>query len=114
MILCSPGVAFLPVVGPVLALVVAGAGLLALFSFQVLMWGPCPFCESSQTVLVPAAGLTWRQIRAGSTRRVFGADCTVCANRIIVRVDDRVAIPAPRVVAAAVNRPGTSLLRIQK
>lgn len=101
MILCSPGLAFLPMLGVVLFVATAGAGITLLFSFAVWMSGPCPFCEALQTVSVPMEGLSWRRVKRGSTRRVFGADCVVCKNRMIVRVDDKVAIPAPVAVAAA-------------
>lgn len=99
-ILCSPGMAFLPIVGVVLALVTVCAGIAQLFSFAVWMSGACPFCEALQTVSVPMEELSWRRVQRRSTNRVFGVDCVVCKNRMIVRVDDRVAIPAPRVVTA--------------
>lgn len=81
-LLCSPGIGSLPVIGPMLALVAAVSGLLSLFSFQVLLSGPCPFCESGQTVLLSMDGVRWRQVRERCTRRVVFADCTVCANWI--------------------------------
>lgn len=105
-LLCSPGIGFLPVIGPVLALVAAVTGLLTLFSFQVLLSGPCPFCESGQTIVLPMDGISWRRVRERRTRRVVGADCAVCANRMIVRVDDRVALPAPRPVLPVRRRSG--------
>ena len=87
-------------IGPVLALVLALTGLLSLFSFQVMLSGPCPFCESGQTIVVPMEGISWRQLRERRTGRMVGADCTECASRMIVQIDRRVAIPAPRVVAS--------------
>lgn len=100
LLLCSPGIVFLPVIGLALAFVVAVTGLLLLVSFQVLLSGPCPFCESTQTIVVPMDGISWRQLRERRTGRVVGADCTVCASRMIVQIDRRMAIPAPRVVAS--------------
>ncbi|MBM4245260.1 MAG: hypothetical protein FJ148_15850 [Deltaproteobacteria bacterium] len=98
LLLCSPGIAFVPVIGLPLALVVALAGLVTLVSFQVLLSGPCPFCASGQTIVVPMDGISWRQVRERRTGRVVGADCTVCGNRMIVQVDRRAAVAAPRVV----------------
>lgn len=98
LLLCSPGMVFVPVIGLPLALVVAVAGLVALVSFQVLLSGPCPFCASGQTIVVPMEGISWRQVRARRTGRVVGADCAVCANRMIVQIDRRAAVAAPRVV----------------
>jgi len=98
LLLCSPGIAFIPVVGPVLALIVFFAGLAGLFSFQVFFSGACPFCEVTQVVPAPH-GVRWGQIRRAATGVVFGADCVVCRNRMIVRIDDRVAIPCAWMVA---------------
>ena len=101
LVLGAPGVALLPVVGLFLALGAFFVGLGLFFKFAVWMSGPCPFCDSVQFVWVPADGLSWGQIRRGRSGRVFGADCVVCRNRIILRVDDRVAVPAPMVVRGA-------------
>lgn len=98
LLMCAPGIAFLPVIGPPLALVVALAGLASMVSFQVLLSGACPFCESGQAIVLPMEGIRRRQLRERRTGRVLGADCTVCANRMIVQVDARVAIAAPQVV----------------
>ena len=98
LVLGSPGFATLPVVGIPLALGALVCGLGLLFSFTVAMSGRCPYCEVTQTVGVPTDGLSWRRIKKRRTGRVFGADCVVCRNRMIVRVDDRVALPAPSVI----------------
>lgn len=98
LVLGSPGFATLPVLGIPLALGAFVCGLGLLFSFTVSMCGACPFCHATQTFGVPTEGLTWRRIKKGRTGRVFGADCAVCRNRMIIRIDDRVAIPAPSVV----------------
>lgn len=99
LILGAPGFAFFPAVGVFLAFGALLVGLAALFSFQVTVSGACPFCDVVQTVVAPVDGLSWRQIRERRTNRVFGVTCSVCRNRVIVRLDDRVALPAPKAVA---------------
>jgi len=100
MILASPGIALLvPPVGIFLGLGTLLIGLVLLFKFAVWMSGPCPFCHAVQAVWIPMEGLSWRRIRRRSSGRVFGTDCLVCKNRMILRVDDQLAIPAPRMVA---------------
>ena len=99
-ILASPGIALLvPPIGIFLAPVAFLLGIRLIFQSAVWMSGPCPFCHAVQTVWVPMEGLSWGRVRRRSSGRVFGADCAVCRNRIIMRLDDRVAVPAPRVIA---------------
>ncbi len=97
-ILASPGIALLvPPVGIFLALLALFVGIGLIFRSAVWISDPCPFCHAVQTVWVPMEGLSRRQVRRQSSGRVFGADCIVCRNRMIVRMHDRMAIPAPRV-----------------
>ncbi len=97
--LATPGIALIPAVGPFLAIGTAVTSVVALFSFEILVKGACPFCGVGQATVLPAGGPSWSRVRARRTGVVFGHTCGVCRNRMIVRLDDRVALPAPRVVA---------------
>jgi len=98
MILASPGIVFVPMIGVFLAIGAFLVGIGLLFQFAVWMSGPCPCCHAVQTVWVPTEACRWRRVRRRSTGYVSGADCVVCRNRMIIRIDDRIAIPAPSVV----------------
>lgn len=100
-LLSAVGFACVPMIGPLLAIGVVLLGIGLLFSSFVSISGPCPYCGVRQAAPLPAVDARgWRDLRTGSTTWVVGIDCAICANRMIVRTDDRVAIPVPKVVAA--------------